>query len=60
MKPNKEQCMNQENEFYAIVELFGHQRIAGKISEQTIAGQNFIRVDVPDTERNPGFSKLYG
>ena len=33
---------------WAIVELFGHARIAGRISEQTIAGDNLLRVDVPE------------
>lgn len=33
---------------YAIVELFGHQRIAGEIREQTFGGANLVRVDVPE------------
>lgn len=33
---------------WAIVELFGHQRIAGRISEQVFGGTNLIRVDVPE------------
>lgn len=38
-------------EVHALVELFGHQRIAGKVSEQVIAGTGFIRVDVPATKK---------
>ena len=34
-------------EHYALVELFGHQRIAGKVTEAEIGGGKFIRVDVP-------------
>jgi hypothetical protein len=30
--------------------LWGHQRIAGRISEQVIGGGNLLRVDVPDGE----------
>lgn len=32
---------------FAIVELFGHGRIAGQISEQTFGGAELVRVDVP-------------
>ena len=53
--------MNQEKfEQWAIIELFGHQRIAGKVSNQEIGGISFIRIDVPETEKNKGFTKFYG
>ena len=35
---------------FAVVELFGHQRIAGRITEQTFGGASFVRVDVPEIE----------
>ncbi|HEY7184334.1 MAG TPA: hypothetical protein VIC84_23060 [Blastocatellia bacterium] len=35
-------------EHWCLVELFGHQRIAGFVSEATIGGGAFIRVDVPN------------
>lgn len=38
---------------WGLLELFGHTRLAGELSEQTIGGCNFIRIDVPkvgDTE----------
>jgi hypothetical protein len=47
-------------ETWAIVELFGHNQIAGKCSEQNIAGSNMLRVDVPETNNNPAFSRLLG
>lgn len=49
----------QQQETWAIVELFGHQRIAGKISEHNLGG-TFVRVDVPPCDGRPGFTKLYG
>lgn len=47
-------------EQWAIVELFGHNKIAGLVSEQAIGGCNFVRVDVPAMDSRPGFTKLYG
>lgn len=34
-------------EGFAIVELMGHRKLAGHVSEQEIAGQAFLRLDVP-------------
>jgi len=42
---------------WAIVELFGHSKIAGRVTEQQIAGGMFLRVDVPG---DPGFTRFYG
>lgn len=47
-------------ETYAVVELFGHQQIAGLVSEQTIAGQGFVRVDVPACADQEAFTRLFG
>lgn len=45
-------------EAWAIVELFGHQRTAGRLSEQAIGGETFLRVDVPRAE---GFyTRMFG
>ena len=34
-------------EGWAIVELFGHRRVAGRVSETEIAGAKLLRIDVP-------------
>lgn len=34
-------------EGWAILELMGHRRLAGWVSEQTLAGATFIRLDIP-------------
>ena len=45
---------------WALVELFGHQRIVGRVTEQAIGGASFIRVDVPDPSGSVRFTRLYG
>lgn len=51
---------NEERKFHAIVELFGHQKIAGLVSEDTIGGCSFLRVDVPGTDASAPFTKWFG
>lgn len=45
---------------WCIVEVMGHVRLAGKVSEQAIGGSSFIRVDVPETKQQPAFTRFYG
>lgn len=52
--------MEEKFECPAIVELFGHQKIAGYCKEQNIAGTNMLRVDVPETKSQPAFTKFFG
>lgn len=47
-------------EQWAIIDLFGHQRLAGIVSEATIGGCAFVRVDVPESEGEPGFTRFFG
>lgn len=47
-------------EHWALVELFGHQRIAGKVTEAEIGGGKFIRVDVPAIGTRQPVTKFYG
>jgi len=35
---------------WALVELMGHQRIAGRVTEAEIGGCKFVRVDVPESD----------
>ena len=66
---------NQESQGFdawAIVEVMGHQTYAGRVTEQTVAGQAFVRIDVPamkevladegrrDPPEVPAYTKLLG
>jgi len=54
--------MSEETfESWAVVELFGHQRMAGLVTEQTVGGCAFVRVDVP-TDDGAGvlYTRLLG
>ena len=46
----------QRFEEWAILELMGHRRLAGLVTEQTIGGASFIRIDVPC---DPPATQLY-
>jgi hypothetical protein len=50
---------SQFNE-WALVELFGHQKIVGKVSEASLAGGAFLRVDVPALGSGAAFTRFYG
>lgn len=58
--------MTEQNKFetWAVVEVMGHRRHAGFVSELTIGGTSFIRVDVPEVvaggETLPAFTKILG
>jgi hypothetical protein len=42
--------MGEKFEAWGIVELMGHARTAGRLSEQVVGGANLLRVDIPDGE----------
>lgn len=52
--------MSEAFESWAIVEIMGHQTYSGRVSEQVVGGTAFVRVDIPDVEGQPGFTKLFG
>ena len=50
----------QKFESWAIVEVMGHKRLAGFVSEQAVGGASFIRVDVPECDGVGAFTQLLG
>lgn len=49
---------NEKFETPALIELFGHTRMAGTVKEQTIGGATFVRVDVPETSGQGKFTRF--
>jgi hypothetical protein len=47
-------------ETWGIVEIMGHLTIAGQVSEQSIAGVNMLRIDVPAVNEQDGYTKFFG
>lgn len=46
-------------EGWAILELMGHRRLGGHLSEATIAGGAFIRIDVPSPDDKGNATQFY-
>lgn len=45
-------------EQWCIIGLFGHQKLAGLVSEKNLGGASFLQVDVPETESQPAFTRI--
>jgi hypothetical protein len=55
-------AMNEKSTPYAgwaILELMGHRRLSGFLTEQTIAGAGMIRIDLPATDDHPAATQFY-
>lgn len=46
-------------EEWALLELMGHRKLAGKVSEETIASQTFIRIDIYSSENKIELTQYY-
>lgn len=63
---NAEAQTQEKFETWAIVELMGHRKLAGKVSEAIIAGAPLLRIDVPEVPGAnggatvAGFTQFYG
>jgi hypothetical protein len=46
-------------EGWAILELMGHRRMGGYVTEATLAGGSFLRIDVPEDDAGKKFTQFY-
>ncbi|KAA6438844.1 hypothetical protein FEM33_15605 [Dyadobacter flavalbus] len=49
----------EKKEFWAIVSLLGHNQLAGFLDEYTMGGCSFLRLTVPETSKQPSWSRLF-
>lgn len=54
--------MSEKKSFdqWCVVEMMGHRKIAGRVSEEEIAGAAFLRIDIPGDEKRPAATQYYG
>ena len=54
--------MTQSQDFdeWAVLEIMGHNRFAGRVMEQSIGGSSFVRIDVPAVGDRQPFTKIFG
>lgn len=45
---------------FALVEIMGHTKVAGKARTMTFGSTVMLQVDIPETSKQPAFTKLYG
>lgn len=53
-----EQAKDEAFEFWAVVELFGHQKIAGRLTEKPKGSVIFFQIDVPDGSGDIAYSRI--
>lgn len=54
------QVESSTEEKWALVELVGYQQFAGKVSDQTVEGRQYVRVEVPETKVHKSFDCKFG
>ena len=54
------EAIEAHRDVWAIVEIMGHSRFAGRVSEDASLGVPLLRVDVPAIGEAPAFTKMFG
>ncbi len=52
--------MEKSFDSWAILELMGHRRMAGKVTEATMFGGTLLRIDIPGKEDGKFTTQFYG
>ena len=54
-----DQSKGQAFDEWALIELFGHNQIVGRVSQSPLLGGNFIRVDVPSINGSQAYTRFF-
>lgn len=52
--------MDEGFDSWAVLELMGHNVLAGRVREEEIAGTKMLRIDVPETGERQAYTKFFG
>lgn len=52
--------IKQGFESWAVVEIMGHKQLAGRVTEEPIAGVNMLRIDIPEAGDHPPQTVYHG
>jgi hypothetical protein len=55
-----DQSTERAFEAWCVIELFGHTRVGGRVSDVQLFGARFLRSDVPATPGQPEHTSFYG
>ena len=55
-----EEAATTQFECWAVIELFGHKKIAGFVTEATIGGASLIRCDIPNSDGSISHTRYLG
>lgn len=47
-------------DIWAVVEIMGHKQLAGRVTEEPIAGTNMLRIDIPEVDGHPARTVYHG
>lgn len=50
----------ESQETWGIVDLFGHTKLAGRLSNHAFGGDTFLRVDIPNENGSGFYTRLFG
>lgn len=57
---SEQQAVTDGFDQWCVVELMGHLKLAGHVTEAQIGGASFLRIDVPNAEGETSYTRYFG